>query len=172
LNVPLHTWRYNCTVLLNGWKQIADYLQCGVRTAQRWDRDLHLPVMRDRGGSRGAVFAYSENLNEWMRYRSASVTAEGTLKRSSAVVETVLQAADDFLRLELETGRNFAKLASISKHDSDVARRRQAARRAYDTLLHYLAGKSSFSKSELRTFQEELREFKRELEQLGEVFDT
>ena len=33
--------------LLNSWKEIADYLGRGVRTAQRWEVELHLPVRRD-----------------------------------------------------------------------------------------------------------------------------
>jgi hypothetical protein len=66
----------------------------------------------------------------------------------------------------------FAKLARTSKHAFDAARRRQAARKAYDTLPRHLSRNSSFPKSELKDFQEEFREFRKELEQLGEVFDS
>ena len=32
--------------LLNSWKEIAAYMGRGVRTLQRWERDLALPVRR------------------------------------------------------------------------------------------------------------------------------
>jgi hypothetical protein len=54
---------------LQSWKEIATYLQRGVRTAQRWERDAGLPVRRPRGGDRGPVFAFPEELDAWMRSR-------------------------------------------------------------------------------------------------------
>ena len=158
-------------MLLNGWKEIAGYLKCGVRTVQRWHRDLHLPVTRVRSGQRGPVLANSENLQVWMNARSSLVTAGSLQQRSSATMERTKQEGSTFMWLELETGRQFAKLAQASKHGSTADRRRQAARKAYDTLQHFLSRKT-LPKSELKEFHEELREFRRELEQLGEIFNT
>ena len=158
-------------MLLNGWKEIAGYFKCGVRTVQRWHRDLHLPVTRVRSGKRGPVLANSENLQEWMDARSSVVTAGSLQQRSSALREQTKLMGSSFLWLELDTGRHFARLAKTSKLSSTVARRRQAARKAYDRLQHFLSRKT-LPKSELKEFHEELREFRRELEQLGEVFNT
>ena len=39
---------------LNGWKEIANYLGKGVRTVQRYERTLALPVRRPSGRSGGS----------------------------------------------------------------------------------------------------------------------
>lgn len=54
-------------VVLNSWKEIACYLGRGVRTVQRYERDLGLPVRRPRGKSRSAVIAMPEDLDAWLR---------------------------------------------------------------------------------------------------------
>jgi phage terminase Nu1 subunit (DNA packaging protein) len=52
--------------ILNSWKEIAGYLGRGLRTAQRWERELGLPVRRPRGRSRTAVFALRKELDSWL----------------------------------------------------------------------------------------------------------
>jgi len=52
---------------LNSWKEIARYLNRGVRTVQRWERDLRLPVRRPRGTKRSAVFAVRSEIDAWLR---------------------------------------------------------------------------------------------------------
>jgi hypothetical protein len=50
---------------LNGWKEIAAFLGKGVRTAQRWERELGLPVHR-LGRDRGEiVFALKSEVQRW-----------------------------------------------------------------------------------------------------------
>lgn len=53
-------------MILSGWKEIADYLHCGVRTVQRWERK-GLPVRRPNAGKRSHVIARSEDLDCWTR---------------------------------------------------------------------------------------------------------
>lgn len=53
--------------VLNSWKEIATYLGRGVRTVQRWERDLDLPVRRPRGKQRSAVIAIKGDLDLWLR---------------------------------------------------------------------------------------------------------
>jgi len=53
--------------VLNSWKEIAAYLNRGVRTVQRWEIELALPVRRPRGKSRSAVLALRSELDEWIR---------------------------------------------------------------------------------------------------------
>jgi hypothetical protein len=55
------------TQLLNWWKEIAAHLGRGVRTAQRWERDLRLPVRRPRGKDRSAVIAFTYELDHWLK---------------------------------------------------------------------------------------------------------
>lgn len=52
--------------ILNSWKEIAAYLGRGVRTVQRWEQELELPVRRPRGTSRSAVLALKSDLDRWV----------------------------------------------------------------------------------------------------------
>lgn len=53
--------------ILNSWKEIANYMGRGVRTVQRWERDLGLPVHRPKGKDRSAVLAFPEEVDEWLQ---------------------------------------------------------------------------------------------------------
>ena len=52
--------------ILNSWKEIAVYLGRGIRTVQRWEIDLGLPVRRPRGKARSAVIALKAELDSWL----------------------------------------------------------------------------------------------------------
>ena len=52
------------------WKGIADYFGCNVRTAKRWERERGLPVHRAPGKKRGTVFAYTFELERWLRAKN------------------------------------------------------------------------------------------------------
>jgi hypothetical protein len=54
------------THILSGWKDIANYLGKGVRTVQRYEADLRLPVRRPAGRSRGSVVATKAELDAWV----------------------------------------------------------------------------------------------------------
>ena len=59
-SIPIHSG------VLNSWKEIATYLGRGVRTVQRWEAELQLPIHRPRGKNRSAVLAFRTELNEWL----------------------------------------------------------------------------------------------------------
>ena len=50
---------------LTSWKEIAGYFHVSVRTAQRWERSLRLPVKR-RPGRKGRIFANQNDLSNWL----------------------------------------------------------------------------------------------------------
>src|SRR5262250_492156 len=52
--------------ILNGWKEIANYLGKGVRTVQRYEIELSLPVRRPAGKSYGSVVATKAELDGWV----------------------------------------------------------------------------------------------------------
>jgi hypothetical protein len=56
---------------LGSWKEIATYLGKGVRTVQRWENDLGLPVRRPNGAAKGVVYASPEELDYWLGKRWA-----------------------------------------------------------------------------------------------------
>jgi hypothetical protein len=51
---------------LAGWKEIASYLGHGVRTVQRYEREMGLPVRRPSGKNRAAVVATKAELDAWV----------------------------------------------------------------------------------------------------------
>lgn len=52
---------------LTGWKEIAGYFGRGVRTVQRWEAELSLPVRRMRTGRGDTVYALPAELDAWRR---------------------------------------------------------------------------------------------------------
>jgi hypothetical protein len=52
---------------LSGWKEIAAYLRKGVRTVQRYERHMGLPVRRPAGKEQGSVLATRAELDAWLR---------------------------------------------------------------------------------------------------------
>jgi TolB-like protein/Tfp pilus assembly protein PilF len=52
--------------VLESWKEIAVYLGREVRTCQRWERELGLPVHRLDGSPRARVFAHPAELDRWL----------------------------------------------------------------------------------------------------------
>jgi PAS domain S-box-containing protein len=52
--------------VLRSWKQIAQFLNCEVRTVQRWESLRGLPVHRTPGASRAPVYAFADELFSWM----------------------------------------------------------------------------------------------------------
>lgn len=53
--------------ILSSWKEIAEFLGKGVRTAQRWERELGLPVRRPPCKDSRVVFALREELTAWVK---------------------------------------------------------------------------------------------------------
>lgn len=51
--------------ILNGWKEVAAYLNRGVRTVQRWE-EYGLPVRRPGGHIRAAVVTTTEEVDRWL----------------------------------------------------------------------------------------------------------
>jgi hypothetical protein len=62
--------------MLNSWKEIAQYLGRSVRTIQRWENTLGLPVRRPRGQRRSAVVALKDDLDRWIQ-RTEQLKASG-----------------------------------------------------------------------------------------------
>lgn len=53
--------------ILRSWEEIAGYIGRGVRTAQRWEGELSLPVHRSSGRGRTKVFAFSDEMDVWLK---------------------------------------------------------------------------------------------------------
>jgi hypothetical protein len=58
------------TTLLSSWKEIASYLDCNVRTCDRWEKKVGLPVHRFKDSNGARVFAYKDELDKWLVERT------------------------------------------------------------------------------------------------------
>jgi len=114
--------------LLSGWKDIASYLGRGVRTAQRYERKLNLPVRRVLGNPGGPVVATKADLDSWVR---SSPTAQESFNKETRTVEEHLvsdiakglqQQAE--LRAQMLKLRNELKM-SVKNIREDILQLRQ-----------------------------------------------
>ncbi|MCX6614027.1 MAG: DPP IV N-terminal domain-containing protein [Acidobacteria bacterium] len=55
---------------LDSWKEIAAYLNRDIRTVQRWEKTAKLPVKRLQTPGLRAVFAYTEELDQWLKLQN------------------------------------------------------------------------------------------------------
>jgi hypothetical protein len=62
--------------ILNGWKEISNHIERGVRTAQRWESLLGMPVHRPALKDRSAVVAFSDELDGWLSRSSPDARDE------------------------------------------------------------------------------------------------
>ncbi|MEN6312247.1 MAG: hypothetical protein ABFD80_12000, partial [Acidobacteriota bacterium] len=54
--------------ILDSWKEISHYLNREIRTCQRWQKDLGLPVYRiDDKSPRSKVFAYKSDIDQGLK---------------------------------------------------------------------------------------------------------
>src|SRR5215475_5271791 len=51
---------------LSSWKEISAYLGRGVRTVQRWEQELGLPIHRVSDGPRSPVHAFPPEIDAWL----------------------------------------------------------------------------------------------------------
>jgi tetratricopeptide (TPR) repeat protein len=57
---------------LDSWKEIATFFGRDERTVKRWEKERGLPVHRVPGSTRGGVFAYGDELDEWLQSKNES----------------------------------------------------------------------------------------------------
>ena len=98
--------------LLVSWKEISVYLSRGVRTVQRWEQELQLPVYRTGTGNRAPVFAFKQEIDGWLRTRAGACGADsdgdGELKvvplnpRQQLLIHSVRELSHNAAKLEQE----------------------------------------------------------------------
>jgi hypothetical protein len=128
--------------ILNGWKEISNYIERGVRTAQRWEALLGMPVHRPALKDRSAVVAFTDELDRWIsRSAPATLDAHGegskealarvhhkvsTLAWHTSELASQTKALQEQLRRSLELHRN--RIASgIRAHGAAPSSRRAGA---------------------------------------------
>lgn len=78
--------------ILQTWKEISNYLDRNVRTCQRWEKKLNLPVYRIEESSRPSVFAYQDEIDEWLtnRVKNNEIGKKTFFERKGAVRGTIV----------------------------------------------------------------------------------
>ena len=90
------------STVLSSWKDIAKYLGKGVRTVQRWERHLGLPVRRPIGAAqKSAVMLYRGDVDAWLATRFSA----RTLEKDGAQSNQSSRSARSTLREGIRTAR-------------------------------------------------------------------
>ena len=105
--------------ILNGWKEISNHIQRGVRTAQRWEAYLGMPVHRPALKDRSAVVAFSDELDTWIARPSDARIADDVAASVSGRNETLLRVNANVNALAWHT----SELASQTRALQDQLRR-------------------------------------------------
>jgi len=69
--------------ILSSWKEIALYVGRSVRTVQRWEREIGLPVHRPNAKSEGVVVALPSELDAWVRAMPLNSHRDGEAAHSN-----------------------------------------------------------------------------------------
>jgi hypothetical protein len=166
--------------LLTSWKDICHYLQRGVRTTQRWERLLGLPVHRIGKGKRAPVFAFEHELDAWLHKKDGASLQDGA--KLSCGSESALNSQQKWLKrfiqelrlgaLQLEqnlSSEGFEQdahtsetlLALLKLVNAAVARQQSAPPPSSGGLNEDLARKSSQSAACQRVLNHSPRQFRR-----------
>ncbi len=97
--------------VLSSWKDVAAHLGKSVRTVQRWEAELGLPIHRPNKRQQRIILAYPEELRQWVGAKLASARPNG---------------GNSHQRLEANTSRlklQMRKLQSLS----EILQKRTAA---------------------------------------------
>ena len=115
---------------LNSWKEIANYLGRGVRTVQRWEQELRMPVHRIGSGRRSPVYALPAEVNFWLStsgIRPAQTRKEPTQMqpRTGRPVEESRRLLSDIHSLV----RNVAEISVRQRRQAEILEKRIAEMR-------------------------------------------
>jgi hypothetical protein len=90
--------------ILNGWKEISSYIQRSVRTVQRWEARLEMPVYRPALKDRSAVMAFSDELDCWISRASPDLGEDHAVLNGNRGNDLVLlQMLDNVSAMVLDT---------------------------------------------------------------------
>jgi len=116
--------------ILNSWKEIASYLGRGVRTIQRYEEKLGLPVHRPAGRERSAVLAFADELERWLRNapsrngtHSNSANGDSSLVTELPEIHFKNDVRSDLVRAKQEMERAHAEYRRTLENYNALKRR-------------------------------------------------
>jgi tetratricopeptide (TPR) repeat protein len=95
---------------LRDWKEIAAFFGRDERTVRRWERQRGLPVHRVSGGARNLVFAYTDELENWLR-SGGGAPAKDEAEEAAAAADGTLPAAREGAEISVEASLPAASAA-------------------------------------------------------------
>ena len=104
--------------MLSGWKDIATHMGKGVRTVQRYERELGLPVRRVSGHPTSAVIATKSDLDSWVR---SSATVQESINRSQKAINAA-QESRNTAQESRNTAQDSRNLVQDSRNVSQDSR--------------------------------------------------
>lgn len=78
---------------LDSWKEIASFFGRAERTVKRWETERGLPVHRVPGNGRSSVFAYGDELADWLKGRGPELEADDSAGETVPVESTQAASA-------------------------------------------------------------------------------
>ena len=92
--------------MLSSWKEIAHFFGKGVRTVQRWEKTLDLPIHRPPGAPSNVVLARTSDLEEWMHggHARAAVEQDDDASTSAAMTDALASLEREVTLLAQTTG--------------------------------------------------------------------
>jgi PAS domain-containing protein len=99
--------------LLTSWKDVAAYLGKTTRTAQRWERDLGLPIHRPLNKPTGVILADPDEIDAWV-----SAHKMHTASRTAPITVSELSNPETFRSTQPIAPAYARVLESIARRDS------------------------------------------------------
>jgi hypothetical protein len=150
--------------IIIGWKEIANYLGKAVRSVQRYEVGLALPIRRPAGKSRGAVFATKPELDAWIT--GASLRVDSMPKPWPTNRTNRIGAK--FLQVDSEIALTFSGLALEARDEGKRRRTGQTARKTYETIMRLRQG-IELTDAESSRLNANLERLRSELQSLGQT---
>jgi predicted DNA-binding transcriptional regulator AlpA len=134
------------STVLTSWKEIARYLGKGVRTVQRWEQELGLPVRRPIGASqKSAVLLHREEVDLWLTTRFSARPIQKSqpsgkvteLRKSRSVLKESVRKASELRVAQHELTLQISEVARLlhQRCDELTTQRLQTAWQAAPPLV-------------------------------------
>ena len=124
---------------LDSWKEIAAFLNRGVRTVQRWEASEGLPVHRHQHQKLGSVFALKSEVSAWWSSRSVDLGGEDSAVSSAEQTRKVRLLVLPFENLGADPTEDYLADGFTEELITQLARLRpdRLAVIARTTAMHY-----------------------------------
>ncbi len=122
--------------VLSSWKDVAAHLGKSVRTVQRWEAELGLPIHRPDKRQQRIILAYPDELKHWVGAKLTTAKADGgdshkrLEKNTSQLAAQMrkLQALSEALQKRTATTLNRARRTQTLAHRPSASRSASASR--------------------------------------------